>query len=335
DQTPTPDEITMGTLTGGASLAAWTAFTKDQEQPRVEILSCDGVLVSRSYTSVPPPEPGGVYLRQWVARFNFASNPPSMTTTTDFWPISHRSVVLRYTVIRDSNFVPFGAGMAGNCSSLWGCMQIPAFAGMIAATGGLLGFFAMMFGTQMDDMAVGNLIPKVDPDVLRTIGQDIALPSLELLARAVDLGGAEKLAKAAGVGLGGLDTAGAALNQDPMRELAKVAEMVAPPEVSIVEGTLEIALRESGVPDAQIEQIKSNAASAAVDALTTRFAFDMGVNAANTLVPSEILTPAQLFNVEAVPDAGSGISQQFVDSWNPDTGLAVDGGSGDGGGPSE
>jgi hypothetical protein len=331
DQTPTPDEVAMGTLTGGASQQAWPEFEKGQEHPKEEALSCDGQFVWRSYSVIPPPETGGVYLRQWVAKFSFEGNPPSMTVTSDFWPASHPPNVLHFTLVRNSSFVPFGIGTLGNCSSIWGCMQTPAFAGMIAATGGLLGFFALMFGFQMDGPDFGNLIPKVDSDTLRTVGEDIALPGLDLIASAAHLHSAHELIEGANVSLSTLDAADAALSADPMKEVANAAEIFAPSQLSIPESIADFILKESGVPGSEIDQMKADAASAALDTLTTRFAFDGAVNTANNMVPSELIAPAQIFNVEPVPNTRPDISQDFVDSWNPDTGLATDIGSGEGG----
>ena len=135
DQVPSPEEIALGGLVG-QSVQAWTAFANDHSHAQEEVAVCSSSIIERSFYSVAPPSGDSLFVKQTVSTWSLWSDPPVVTTTTDFWPESHPRMVSRATLEHVSG------PAAGNAAFL---------SSIIALGGGLLGLFASLYGTQLAD----------------------------------------------------------------------------------------------------------------------------------------------------------------------------------------
>jgi len=205
DNAPSPNEIALGALTG-QPVAAWAEFANDQDHPRTDSKFCPPFLVARTAYSVAPPAGAvGMYIRQMTTAFNFAEDPPVMTETYDFWPLSRPSKVVRFSLTPESGLAtmgrPGGAG-AATCSSPGDCLQTPGFGAVVALAGSFLGLLGGVFGAQLADItrAVGQALsdtfkPVTDAqnalaEVVKQEPIEVAHDALEVAAHIADEAGA-------------------------------------------------------------------------------------------------------------------------------------------------
>jgi CheY-like chemotaxis protein len=143
DNPPSPATIPLIARFNGGSVAAWTAFYRDQSSPPKRACRQVSPTIFQviDYHIVPPPGRSSGDEKEVINTFEFGSSSPSETSVTKYWDGSATKPTTARLRLVSGALAP-GAG----CSSFENCLEASGYGATMGLAAGLLGLLAGLYG---------------------------------------------------------------------------------------------------------------------------------------------------------------------------------------------